>query len=154
MNLENLSSKKKSYFCKSCGKNDSETKFYDYLTTKCSDCKKKDVKDSRESKTKEVREEKINQIDPDERIRYLWSEMMKEPFYRNGKKSVLDFMEETEQDISDLVMSGEKVKLDCLESINDLKEKINTIFKFQEEIEKMIDLKIENKIMERSKSFK
>jgi len=134
--------KTKVNLCKSCGKNDSETKFYEYLNTRCILCKRKSVKDSKNIKEKSIREEKIENIDPDEKIRYLWSEMMREPFYRNGRKSILDFMEETEQDISDLLMSNEKLKSECFTGLDKVKEEVNILFKFRKEFESIIDLKI------------
>jgi hypothetical protein len=134
-----MSKSEKVYLCKACGKNDSEVKFYEYLNTKCIECKIKSVKESKKSKEKEVRDEKIEKIDPDEKIRFLWSEMVKEPFYRNGRKSILDFMEETDQDISDLVMSGDKIKVECFAGIDVLKDKFNT---FQKEINHIIDVKV------------
>jgi hypothetical protein len=134
--------KTKVNLCKSCGKNDSETKFYEYLNTRCILCKRKSVKDSKNIKEKSIREEKIENIDPDEKIRYLWSEMMREPFYRNGRKSILDFMEETEQDISDLLMSNEKLKSEFFTGLDKVKEEVNILFKFRKEFESIIDLKI------------
>ncbi len=134
---------KKVYFCKSCGKDDSEVSFYAYLHTRCMLCKRKSVKDSKDNKNKEVREEKINTIDPEEKIRYLWSEMMKEPFYRNGKKSILDFMEETDQDISDLVLGLGDLKIDCFKGIESQSEKILPITKFIKNIDTFIDSRVE-----------
>lgn len=138
-----MDSVKKVYYCKVCGKNDKETKFYDYLNTKCIICKRKKVKEARDNKIRENREEKIDNIDPDEKIRYLWSEMMKEPFHRNGKISILDFMQETEQDISELVLESEKNKSDCFASISFLREKINSFDNFELRINEIIDLRIE-----------
>ncbi len=137
---------KKSYFCKSCGKDDSKVKFYTYLHTKCMMCKRKSVKESKDNKFKALREEKIDAIDPDEKIRYLWSEMIKEPFYKNGRKSILDFMEETEQDISDLVIGVGDIKVDCVKITDSLKENILSLLKFQKEINLIIDSRVDLKI--------
>jgi hypothetical protein len=144
---------KKVYKCKSCGKDDSQVKFYEYLYSKCSECKKKNVKEQRGIKNEKIRDEKISEIDPDEKIRYLWSEMMKEPFLRNGKKSIMDFIEETEQDISDLVMEDQKIKSEFYKAIHILKEEFNSLSKFQQQINEIIDLKVEIKVMEFMKNY-
>jgi hypothetical protein len=141
----------KIYVCKSCGKNSNEVKFYSNLTSKCSECKKKISKEYRESK----KEDKIDEIDPDEKIRYLWSQMMEKPFYRNGKKSILDFMREAENDISDLVLLTENLKdeiADLKEENENLKNKLEkysyflqknteTISKFENEIQNHFEIK-------------
>ncbi len=134
---------KKLYFCKACGKDDSEVKFYAYLHTRCILCKRQSVKDTKDNKIKELREEKISEIDPDEKIRYLWSEMMKEPFYRNGKKSILDFMEETEQDISDLILEFGDLKIDCFKTIESQNVSIIKSTKFIQNIDAYINSKVE-----------
>lgn len=143
----------KVYFCKVCRKNDSETKFYEYLNTRCMECKRKSVKDSRNNKIEKIRDEKINEVDPDEKIRFLWSEMMREPFMRNGRKSIMDFIEETEQDISDLVIEDGKIRNDFFKSLDLLKEQIQNLNKFQRQIDEIIDIKVENKIKEIMKSY-
>jgi len=141
-NKEQDSKPPKVFYCKSCNKNDTETKFYEYLTSRCISCKIKKVKEIQTSKVKEKREEKISEIDPDERIRYLWSEMMKEPFYRNGRKSLLEFMEETDQDISQLVMEDENIKVDCFKAIDALQSKVDSLLRFKKDIDDLINMKV------------
>jgi hypothetical protein len=122
---DNLTSSKPQKFkCRTCGKNDSQTKFYSYLYSKCILCKRKDVKDDYFSKKTEIREEKINQIDPDEKIRFLWSEMMREPIFK-GKFSIMDFFEDTDQNISELVIRSMDNKNLLLEKIDNLKSYLN-----------------------------
>ncbi len=69
LNIENkkknikMNKIEKTYLCKTCGKNNSEVKFYEYINTKCIDCKIKSVKENRKKVAKEGKsdlEEKIN----------------------------------------------------------------------------------------------
>jgi len=53
--------KKIEFLCRKCGKNDTETKFYDYLKSQCISCKINHVKDSRSNKFKENTEDKIRE---------------------------------------------------------------------------------------------
>jgi hypothetical protein len=101
--------------CSTCGKDDEQTKFYPYLKSKCIECRKKESKDFRkcqkikvqeleENIKQEKREEKLNEIDPDENIRYLCGEMiLNEKIECLRNKTLIDYVRSAEDEINELV---------------------------------------------------
>ena len=104
----------KIFYCKVCGKDNSEAEFYDYLTSRCKICKNKNSKDNYLLKRKNERGTKLQVLDPDGKTRELWELLMNEPFWRDGKISLLQFMQETEDTVTDLQLISPDEKISGL----------------------------------------
>jgi hypothetical protein len=86
------------YECKTCFETDKD-KFYGYLPTKCIPCKRKLVKDKKQENSAEKRLEKLNEIDPENKVRDIIEEVMKKDKVIENK-SIFKFLNDVNSEIN------------------------------------------------------
>lgn len=144
--------------CSACGRNGNETEFYDYLKSKCKECKKKESKENRAEKKEKVKEmentlisekrvAKIQEIDPEEKIRYLCEELLlKEKVSCLRNKTVLDYIQDTDFELCELFdrysnyKDSMKIMEDNIfEKINQININLNTLNKFKRDFDDLVE---------------
>jgi len=144
--------------CSACGRNGNETEFYDYLKSKCKECKKKESKENRAEKKEKVKEmenilvsekrvAKIQEIDPEEKIRYLCEELLlKEKVSCLRNKSVLDYIKDTDFELCELFdrYSNYKDSMKIMEDtifdkISQINTNIDILIKFKRDFDDLVE---------------
>ncbi len=87
------------YECKTCFETNKDN-FYPYLTSKCIACKRKVAREKKQEILSEKRLEKLNDIDPDNKIRDVVEEVMKKDKVIENK-SIFSFLSNVNSRIMD-----------------------------------------------------
>jgi hypothetical protein len=148
----------KNFKCSTCGKTNDEVKFYPYLKSKCIQCKNKDVKHYRKSQKikvqeleegirKDKRDEKLNEIDPDENIRYLCGEiLLNEKIQCLRNRTLIEFIMSTEDELNNLFERYcnykeymKQIEGGIYKEINSTNDKINSLMEFKKNFDELVE---------------